>query len=225
MNAASSKLKPRTSESMTSVTSSPASAPGPTPFAPQAGQTIARSGREAARASRSAPLARSAASPTNVTSGLSGPSSSRSVALTSSLASRLQTGQLLNGSTLFEVIWKETATPSGRSIFALRASALRTSDNDCTGWPTPGTGDAKSANPSWQKASDRHAAKGQHKQMGLRDKVHLLSGYRPSGLNVTTGRKGQLNPGFVRWLMGLPIAWDESAPTATRSLRRSPKRS
>jgi hypothetical protein len=38
---------------------------------------------------------------------------------------------------LFKLTWKRRVTPSGRSIFALRASARRTSGNACTGVPTP----------------------------------------------------------------------------------------
>ncbi len=75
-----------------------------------------------------------------LTSGTYGPRStisSESVALQSSLASRLRARTDLLGSTLYKLTWKERVTPAGRSIPALRASARRTSDSDCTGWPTP----------------------------------------------------------------------------------------
>lgn len=77
-----------------------------------------------------------------LTSGIYGrPSTilSHSAALTTSLVSRLQTVTDSLGSTLYKLTWKRRATPSGRSIYALRASAPRISDSACTGWPTPNT--------------------------------------------------------------------------------------
>jgi hypothetical protein len=81
-----------------------------------------------------------------MTSGTYGPRSiisSSSAALTSSLASRLRQRTASRGSTLYTLTWKERATPSGRSIPALRASARRISDSGCggleSGWPTPST--------------------------------------------------------------------------------------
>jgi hypothetical protein len=46
-----------------------------------------------------------------------------------------------NGSPEFDLTWSRKAMPLGPSICALRASARRTSDNECGGWPTPVTSD------------------------------------------------------------------------------------
>ena len=83
-----------------------------------------------------------------MTSGTSGhllPGSSSSANLQSSLESRLRAKLSTLGSTLYTLTWKPWATPSGSSRFRLRASVRRTSETDCTGWPTPAARDWKGA--------------------------------------------------------------------------------
>ena len=126
---------------------SPASASGPTPSDSPAGPTTGPSGPEAAPASPSAPPESGEGSMTNATSGPPGSISSASAALQSSLESRLRLATALRGSTLYTLTWKQRVTPSGRSISALRASAPRTSDSDCSssqsGWVTASARDWK----------------------------------------------------------------------------------
>ena len=79
---------------------------------------------------------------TSATSGQPSTTSYQSVALQSSLASRLRVRTAWRGSTLYALTWKPRATPQGPPICALRASARRTSDSDCGGWPTTTKQDA-----------------------------------------------------------------------------------
>ncbi len=119
------------------ATSSPASESGPTPFATLDGQTILPFGQGVARVNRSV---RAGSSEALTIRGISGPhgfGSSASVALASSLGNRLRSKLDGRGSTLFRLTWKDSTTPSGRSICQLRASVRRTSDSDSTSWPTP----------------------------------------------------------------------------------------
>jgi hypothetical protein len=80
---------------------------------------------------------------TSGTCGQHSTTSLRSADLTSYLASRLRQRTASLGSTLYALTWKERATPSGRLIPALRASARRISDSGCIGalfekgWTTP----------------------------------------------------------------------------------------
>lgn len=116
---------------------SPESESGPMLCVAQDGQTTVLSGQVRVPASLSA---RQAKEKGLLTSGICGPRSSilsASAGLSQSLASRLQAVTDLHGSTLYRLTWKERATPAGRWIPALRASARRISDNGSTGWPTP----------------------------------------------------------------------------------------
>ena len=51
------------------------------------------------------------------------------------------------------------------------------------------------------------------------------SGETPSGSPAGMVKRGQLNPAFSRWLMGLPAAWCDCVVTAMQSLPRSRKSS
>ncbi len=122
------------------ATSSPASADGPTPFVSPDGQTMIPFGQGVAHVSRSVRAGSGEALTIRVISGPHGAGSSASVALTWSLANRLRAKTDSRGSTLFRLTWKERATPSGRVIYALRASGHPTSGNACSSWPSPMAG-------------------------------------------------------------------------------------
>lgn len=118
-------------------------ASGPTPCADPIGPMICRSGPDPARASLSA---RQAKDKGLLTSGIFGPhfsTSSRSADLSASLASRLRAKTASHGSTLYRLTWKPWATPAGRSLSLLRASARHISESAFTGWPTATTRDWK----------------------------------------------------------------------------------
>ena len=140
-----------------SATSSPASASGPSPCDRPDGATISRSGPAPAHVNLSARQAKAAGLLTSGTCGPPSTGSSSSAVLNSSLASRLHRKTALLGSTLYRLTWKRRATPSGRSIPALRASALRTSGSGSTGWPTPNVADDN--NSRWQDPQKSSAAR------------------------------------------------------------------
>src|SRR5512146_2768 len=142
MSGTSNKSNLPTSGDSPNVTSSPASASGATPLETLAGQMILPCGAEAVPARVSVRAGKGAASQISVIYGLHGSGSLASAALTQSLANRLRAKTDLLGSTLFRLTWKERVTPSGRRIPALRASGHRTSEADCTSWPTATVNDA-----------------------------------------------------------------------------------
>jgi hypothetical protein len=141
MNDQLSMLPLMNSEASPSATSSQGSASGPTPCDPQAGLMTVLFGQEAARASLSAAQVAEAGLMMSGTSGRTGITSSASASLQSSLENKLRQKTASVGSTLYQLTWKPRATPSGRQICALRASARRTSasvsSSEQRGWPTP----------------------------------------------------------------------------------------
>ena len=131
------------------ATSSQGSAAGATRCGLPVGPTTAPCGPDPALASLSARQAEEQGRLTSGTFGPTGTISSASADLQSSLASRLRQRTASGGSTLYALTWKDRATPSGRLICALRASARRISDSGSglLGWPTPAAADTGSQAP------------------------------------------------------------------------------
>jgi hypothetical protein len=91
------------------------------------------------------------------------------------------------------------------------------------GWLTTASGDWKDMG-SLRSRNDKPGVHGQRLDQLPRQVRLVDSGLTSSGSPAGTASTGQLNPDFSRWLMGLPPEWDDCAPTATRSSRRSPPR-
>lgn len=126
-----------------SAISSPGSADGLSRCVAQDGPTVARHGQHHAPASLSARQAKVLGL---LTSGTYGPPHiglSASAALSWSLASNLAALTRTTGSTLYKLMWKPWAMPSGRLRFRLRASARRTRETVLIGWPTPTATDGR----------------------------------------------------------------------------------
>jgi hypothetical protein len=125
--------------------SSQESASGPTPSDLRAGQTKDRFGPEVVLANLSARQAEKTGLLMSGTYGHTGSTSfntaNRKASL--SLVNRLRRLTDLLGSTLYTLTWKPRVTPSGRVIYALRASVPRTLDRDFSGWPTTSARDHK----------------------------------------------------------------------------------
>lgn len=115
----------------------PGSGCGVTHCAALVGAMIDQYGREAVLASLSARQAKALGLLTSGTYGPPSITSSPSVALQSSLESRLRAKLSMTGSTLYTLTWKPWVTPSGVSRSRLRASVRRTSETETSGWPTP----------------------------------------------------------------------------------------
>ena len=193
-----------TSNTTPNAISLPESASGVTPCASPAGLTTDLFGQAPALASLSALQGQDAALLTSATSGLSGSISSASAALQLSLVNKLKQRLDTAGSTLFKLTWKQKNTPAGRSVSLLRVSKRPISDSAFGSWPTPNANEDAAGS--------------------LRGKMQWMLTHEAKSRDLAGYEAGkQLNPALARWLMGLPPAWDDCAPTATPSSRKSRK--
>jgi len=156
-----------TSSDTHNATSLPASTSGPTHCVELDGPTTILSGQVLVPANLSARQAKEVGLMTSGTYGRTSTGLFKTADLQSSLASRLRARTDSAGSTLYKLTWKDRATPAGRSIPALRASARRTSDSGSGGWlsgyptPTKSNGDggqiAKDCSPTGRRSNGSKA--------------------------------------------------------------------
>jgi len=132
-----------TSTDTHNATSSPESPAGPSPCDSPECRQLRLFGQAPAPVSHSVPPAKDSAKKTRDTSGPTSSASSASATLQQSLASRLAQLLSTDGSIEYSLTWREKLTPAGRPYCQLVASARRTSDRGCSGWPTPQTHDTQ----------------------------------------------------------------------------------
>jgi hypothetical protein len=205
-------------------TCSPASPPGTTPSRSPAGPPTDLFGQALAPASPSRRRGSGRATPTPGTSGPTCDGSSPSAALQKSLESRLRAALDVNGSPEYALTWKRWDIGSGPPICALRASARRTSDSDCSGWQTPTVEDAtrKGSAADWYK----YTVERQWSGCRLRNEVHIAGWGSPQA----TDHKGSSRPGQRRGqlsehalLAGYPTpqeSWGKAGNTSRSGARK-----
>lgn len=111
-----------------------------------------------------------------------------------------------------------TATDANRGVSPPRATDTGiplTQQAALAGWATPRASDADKSRRSIDGAISEMNRKGANNDLGTTSMLSLFE----------TENSGGLNPELSRWLMGFPEVWDEFAPTAMPSSRKSQRNS
>lgn len=195
---------------------------GPLPCDSLGGLTLAQFGQALAPANLSASQARDWGMLTSGIYGQHGSTSLASASLASSLVNKLKQRFGTDGSTLFKLTWKDSATPSGRPVSLLRASAHRISDSGCgssAAWPSPTLPSGGQVWPDGTSATGRRPD-GSKATVNLENVARLASWPTPmAGTPAQNGNNPAGNTDYSRRVVDLaswatpncPMAHDSDA--------------
>jgi hypothetical protein len=167
--------EPQTLDLFDAPISSPEQVSGKSPADLPSGPLTDTYGRRRVRASRSLPLAKGSEPMTQGTCGRTYFASSTPAGPLASWESRLRERLAMLGSTESALIWKASATPSGRSKSRLVQSTVHKNGPGIGGsqWPTPGASLAGDT-PETHEARQSRVIKNHGRRMGTPLAIHMI---------------------------------------------------